>query len=98
MLISGLDRFSVWIMKRRHLADVLLKILGLSICLYSIPSSVIGFVFFLIPFGWGSTSTLFTDIFIHSFMIIDGIRAGLGIYLIVRSRKIAEFWFKNEDE
>ena len=98
VLICAFQRFSVWSMKRRHLADVLLKILGLFLCLVNIPSFFVGIVFFFIPFFWGSTSTLFAYISIYSYAVSDGIKAGLGIYLIVRSRKIAEFWFKNEDE
>jgi hypothetical protein len=85
-------------MKRRNLADVLLKILGVYLCLSSIPSVFVGIVFFFIPFFWGSTNTRFAYMSIYSYAFIDGIKAGLAILLVVKSRKIAEFWFKNEDE
>jgi hypothetical protein len=33
-----------------------------------------------------------------SYAIGDVVQAGVGILIIIKSRKIAEFWFKNEDE
>jgi hypothetical protein len=98
VLICGLGRFRVWSMKRRHLADVLLKILGLSVCLSAIPSVFIGIGFALISVVGMKANEALTFSNAFSFAITDGFRAALGIYLIVKSQKIAEFWFKNEDE
>jgi hypothetical protein len=82
-------------MKRRHLADVLLKILGLSMCLYNIP--IFFNLFLALAPAWhtaGSpSSTSHQTINIREFIEI-----GIGIVVIVMSRKIAEFWFKNDDE
>ena len=33
-----------------------------------------------------------------SYAIGDVVQALVGIFLIIKSRKLAEFWFKNEDE
>jgi len=33
-----------------------------------------------------------------TYAIGDIVQAGVGIFIIIKSRKIAEFWFKNEDE
>ncbi len=27
-----------------------------------------------------------------------GVQAAVGVFIIIKSRKIAEFWFKNDDE
>ncbi len=86
-------------MQRTNLADVLLKILGLSMCLYSIPSVVIEIILAVTTAIVGPKATVAVT-FTHAlgFAITDGVRAALGIYLIVKSRKIAEYWFKNEEE
>jgi hypothetical protein len=87
-------------MKRRNLADVLLKILGLSICIYKIPSFLIGIIFASLPSFVGPTSSGLIQAIAHtlSYTITDGLQAGVGIFIIFKSRKIAEFWFRNEDE
>jgi hypothetical protein len=86
-------------MKRRNLADVLLKILGLSMCLYAIPSVVISTCTFVITSVVGSKlNGLLAFNNALAFAITDGVRAVVGIYLIVKSQKIAERWFKNEEE
>ena len=33
-----------------------------------------------------------------SYSIGNVVQAAIGIFLIVKSRNLAEFWFKNEDE
>jgi ABC-type dipeptide/oligopeptide/nickel transport system permease component len=93
-----MERFRVWSMKRKTLADVLLKILGLSVCIYAVPSFIIGIVCALILETTSRASSAFTASNAFSFAISDGFRVVIGIYLIAKSGKIAERWFKNEIE
>jgi hypothetical protein len=90
-------------MKRKDLADVLLKILGLSLCLNAIPSFLTLPLMFLAPlWALGQSST--HAIFLHqtiaeaiSLAVSEAVRIGIGIYVVVKSRKISEFLFKNEE-
>jgi hypothetical protein len=86
-------------MKSKNLANVLLKILGLYICLCAIPSFVIGFLYALLP-PLGPAAPRWEFSVVHALVpaVSYGIQAGIGILIIVKSRKIAEFWFKNEEE
>jgi hypothetical protein len=93
-------------MKSKQLANVLLKILGLSMCLHTIPSFFSMISVAITPL-WLSTagSSAIQDRFIHqaiagalSIAASGVIEIVIGILVIVKSRKIVEFWFKNEDE
>ena len=82
-------------MKSKQLANVLIKMLGLSVCLYAIPSFVAGIlVEFLAP------ATPKTDIVLRIFTsaVGAGVQAVVGIAIISSSRKIAGLLFKNDDE
>ena len=84
-------------MKSKQLANVLIKIMGLYVCLCAIPELVIGigapiFVFF----GAAKWSDVMTEEL--SSAIGASIQSVVGIILVVKSWKLAEFWFKNEDE
>jgi hypothetical protein len=83
-------------MKSRDLADVLLKILGLYFCLIAIPGFLSGIVYAVLPPVVG---TLDWNLVNRSLMILAtaGLQAGIGILIIGKSRKIAAYWFKNED-
>ena len=82
-------------MKSKQLANVLIKIIGLYICLIAIPSFVSGILLFLSQFGVKWDEKLLGTL---SFAIGSTVQAVVGVILIVNSRKIAGFWFKNEDE
>ena len=83
-------------MKSKQLANVLIKIIGLYICLLAIPSFVSGILLiFLSQFGVKWDEKLLGTL---SFAIGATVQAVVGVILIVNSRKIAGFWFKNEDE
>ncbi len=83
-------------MKSKQLANVLIKILGLYVCLCAIPGFVSGFLLIFLPamhMTWNDR--LFGTL---SYALGDVVRAVVGIIIITNSRKIAEFWFKaNED-
>ncbi len=86
-------------MKRRNLADVLLKVLGLSICVYAIPISLFETVSsFAIPVGNAIAELREAAVRALADAVGDGLQAGIGILIICKSGKIAEFWFKGEDE
>jgi hypothetical protein len=84
-------------MKSTQLANILIKIAGLYICLLAIPNTISGImVVFSSVFGqvkWDEAI-----IRLLSYSIGTGVQAAVGIFVIVKSRKIAEFFFKNEDE
>ena len=93
-------------MNSKQLANVLIKILGLSMCLYAIPGFFSEILIFSSIF-WSTTgaSTNFHDIMIHqamtsavSFAVREVVEIGIGLFLIVKSRMIAEFLFKREAE
>jgi hypothetical protein len=82
-------------MKSKQLANVLIKIIGLYVCLCAIPGLATG-VLAAFAFHMGGTSDRLSSAF--SYSIGDTVQAVVGIFLIIKSRKLAEFWFKNEDE
>jgi hypothetical protein len=83
-------------MNSKQLANVLIKILGLSVCLYAIPSCISGIVFGL--FSMGLSKTDFTFIRIFSTTAGAAVQAIAGIVIIVMSQKIAGLLFKRDDE
>jgi hypothetical protein len=104
-LICGSERFSVWGMTSKQLANVALKILGLSMCLYSIPSVFYQIVMAFDPFpslvGSSDVQQSFRH---HQFSIAvilaarESISVIIGLFIIIKSRKMAEWLFKNEAE
>ena len=85
-------------MKSQQLANVLFKVLGLYICLCAIPEVISGI---LAEFTWrGSPKPEITEMVMRmvSFGIGYAVQAAIGIIIIVKSRKIAKFWFNDENE
>jgi hypothetical protein len=83
-------------MKSKQLANVLIKILGLSICFYAIPNCIAGILIAFSPLAASKWSE--TIIRTISYAAGAGVQAVVGIVIIAMSRKVAGFWFKNEDE
>jgi hypothetical protein len=83
-------------MKSKQLANVLIKIIGLYVCLCAIPELATGIAAALLRIA--GTPHVNNDLWALTNAIGAGVQAGVGIFLIVKSRKIAEFWFKNDDE
>jgi hypothetical protein len=85
-------------MKSKQLANVLIKIIGLYVCLCTIPGLVSGisiaFVY-VYPLGAKLNEGIFRLV---SYSIGDVVEVLVGIFLIVKSRKLAEYWFKDEAE
>jgi hypothetical protein len=96
-LILGKGRFRVGRMKSKQLANVLIKIIGLYTCLCAIPSLVVGIAGAIVA---ASGATKSNDLLSYTSPNAIGaaIQFVVGIFLIGKSRKLAEYWFKNEDE
>jgi hypothetical protein len=86
-------------MKSKQLANVLIKITGLYICVFAIPALVAGIVVWLTSHDlWAQSNrgTLLTEML--SALVRSAVQAGVGVFLIVWSRPIAGWLFKNEEE
>ncbi|MGD1089751.1 MAG: hypothetical protein ABR955_13675 [Verrucomicrobiota bacterium] len=83
-------------MKSKQLANVLIKILGLSVCIHAVPAFITGIyqlvVYVTEPRGIIPGGGFWFYVAPNLFYI------AVGIYLIVTSRKVVGFLFKNEDE
>lgn len=87
-------------MKSKQLANVLIKMLGLSICFYAIPTCVSGIIFAL-SFPSGLPKTDQTEITVIRFMssaVGAGVEALFGMIIIAMSRKIAGWMFKSDED
>jgi hypothetical protein len=86
------------IMKSRQLANVLIKMMGLSICIYGIPTCVSGILFDLLHPG-ASVAHDSDTIALRIFTSIGagGIEALLGIIIIAMSRTVAGWMFTAEE-
>jgi hypothetical protein len=84
-------------MKSKQLANVLIKIIGLYVCLSAIPGIISGILVALeLAFGpKGREGLIFSS---GGYAIGEAIKAAVGLYLIVQSRALAGYWFKNDEE
>jgi len=87
--------FKCAFMKSKQLANVLIKMLGLSICLYAIPTCVAGII---TAFSAASVTKSETAMFTIGDAIGTGVQALFGLVIIAKSRAIAGWMFKNDDE
>ncbi len=79
-------------MKPKQLANVLIRLLGLSVVVHDIPAVVTGLANILHRNGYGpSTMAWF-------YPVSSLVLAGLGVYLIVKSRCLADWLFWDETE
>ena len=83
-------------MKSRQLANVLIKLLGLSICLYAIPACASGI--FMAVEARDVSDTQLTVYRLFSAGFGAGIQAIVGIIIIAVSRKISGWMFKSDEE
>ena len=79
-------------MKTKKLANVLIKILGLSLISHGIPSIITTSLPFL--HSWENSTG--RSYWLYPFAYV--IQVAIGIYLIVQSREVAAFLFKDDDE
>jgi hypothetical protein len=87
-------------MKSKQLANVLIKMLGLSVCLYAIPNFISNLLIGLSFFGplAHSDGSLTTFSRALSSFISAALQAFFGLFLICKSRKVAGWMIKNEDD
>jgi hypothetical protein len=79
-------------MKTKQLANVLIKILGLSVLVHAFPTIVSGFLPVI------HVSSLSQGGYFWLYPLSSVIVVVIGLYLIVKSRDVAAFLFKDEDE
>jgi multisubunit Na+/H+ antiporter MnhC subunit len=80
-------------MKSKQLANVLIKILGLSVLVHGIPSILTGLANLIQARGVGSHGDFFWLYPLTSVVLV-----AIGIYLIVKSRDVTALLFKDENE
>jgi len=79
-------------MKTKQLANILIKILGLSVLVHSIPAIINGVLTIAVAKGMGSHSGYWF------LQVPPVVSAAIGICLIIKSRDLAAFLFRGEDE
>lgn len=78
-------------MKKKQLADVLIKILGLSVVIHAIPLFLSGlFTIMQMPRGSGGNYWYY--------LVGSVVTLVIGIYLVFQSRVVAEYLFEGDDE
>lgn len=86
-------------MKSKQLANVLIKVLGFSVCLYAIPSCVSGIVFALNqPPAHPPPDFNVNVMRVVSYGIGAAFQLAFGIAIIAMSRKISGWLFKHDDD
>lgn len=83
-------------MKSKQLANVLIKMLGLSVCLYAIPSCISGILEGVVHLK--DSPHWLAIIPLVSYSIGAAIQAAVGLVIIAKSQTVAGWMFKNEDE
>lgn len=85
-------------MKSKQLANVLLKILGFSVCLYAIPSCVSGILVAMTrPEATGSNQVA-AVLHILAYPIGAAVQFAIGITIIVKSQTVAGWMFKSDQD
>jgi hypothetical protein len=83
-------------MKSKQLANVLIKMLGLSVCLYAVPSIISGILFSVAHLS-KDFPALSDFIPLVSYGIGAAVQAVVGLILIAKSQKIAGWMFRDEE-
>ena len=96
--VSGFRMPSLTNMNSKELANVLIKVLGLSVCLQGIPGFVSGFLRGFVS-GLRSSEPTRGSVSNYSWTYAVGsaVYLAVGIFLILRSRYVAQKLFKNDD-
>jgi len=96
--VSGFRTPSLANMNSKQLATVLIKVLGLSVCLQGIPGFVSGFLRGFVS-GLHSSEATRGSVSNYSWTYAVGsaVYLAVGIFLILRSRYVAQKLFKNDD-
>jgi len=79
-------------MKTKQLANVLIRILGLSEVVHSLPAIISGLYSVMRADGYGHSAEVWL------YPVSSLVLAGLGVCLILKSRELAAWLFKDEAE
>lgn len=79
-------------MKSRQLANVLIKVLGLSVCFYAIPECISGLIMLFSHSGNPSRGT-----FAFSYPIGTVVQAAVAVLMIAKSEQIAAWMFPKDE-
>jgi len=80
-------------MKTKQLANILIKILGLSVIVHGIPSILTGLLTVLQSGGLGTRGSYFWLYPLSSVVLL-----ATGVYLVLKSRYVTAYLFKDEAE
>ena len=82
-------------MKTKSLANILIKILGLSVLVHAIPAIVSG----LLPMfqAMGAHGNFYSNNY-WLYPLSPAVSVAIGIFLIVKSREVMAFLFQDENE
>jgi hypothetical protein len=83
-------------MKSKQLANVLIKMLGLSVCLYAIPSCISGMLRGIVQMH--NSPQWLVIVPVVSYGIGAAIQAGVGLVIIAKSQRVAGWMFKSDED
>jgi len=84
------------LMKSKQLANVLIKMLGLSVCLYAIPNCVSGMIVGIHHLQ--NFPQLVSIVPVVSYAIGAAIQVVVGLVIIAKSQKVAGWMFKSDED
>jgi hypothetical protein len=82
-------------MKTKQLANILIKIVGLSVIAHGIPSVLSGFVTMIQAVGRAGNYNYASN-YLWLYPLSSLVAMAVGIYLIVKSREVTALLFKDE--
>ncbi len=77
-------------MKTKQLANILIKLLGLSVAIHSIPGIFSGLSYL------GASDAIRVGARVWAYPVSSVVMAVIGIYLMIQSRRVAELLFKRD--
>jgi hypothetical protein len=83
-------------MKSKQLANVLIKILGLSVCVHAVPALISVLLSAFMSLGVSRGDAPILRILLSGVGV--GVEAIIGVLLIVNSPKVVELLFKGQDD
>jgi cytochrome c biogenesis protein CcdA len=85
-------------MKSKQLANVLIKMLGLSVCLYAIQNCIAGILVAVTRQETIGSNLVAAVLHIVAYPIGAAVQFAIGIAIIIKSQKIAGWMFKGDQD
>jgi len=83
-------------MKSKQLANVLIKVMGLYLCISTIPGIIGGSISIFGRYAGGTWTERFINLGAYSLgNVIQGL---IGLFLFIKSRNLSDSWFKGEED